>query len=190
MATSDLAYLAIICIALVQLCVAGVGENTSLQPQHPPDGFVVSRTLTRVQWQRCEGTGEYRVELAIDKPEFSHIALSKKTQKTHTNIHGLKPGHRYYWRVVRDGFKSAVVDFYVSRKFPAEGEVRHGWFTRNFWPLWFGNDNVFPSPDHVPYLKRHFHTRIFSEHRAKVPYLPLVRVPYYNFIGSPKHREP
>ena len=41
-----------------------------------------------------------------------------------------------------------VVDFYVSRKHAAEGETRHGWPTREFWPLWFGIDNVFLSPDH------------------------------------------
>lgn len=76
-----------------------------------------------------------------------------------------------------------VVDFYVSRKFAAEGLARHGWFTRSFWPVWFGADNVHPSPDHVPYLHRHFHPEVFTEHRAKVPYLPLIRVPYYNFIG-------
>ena len=49
--------------------------------------------------------------------------------------------------------------------------------------MWFGNDNVYPSADHVPFLQRKFETEHFSEQRAKVPYLPLMRVPYYNFIG-------
>lgn len=89
-------------------------------------------------------------------------------------------------RILKPGGKLGVVDFYVSRKFPAAEHQQHNWFTRNFWPVWFSNDNVFPSPDHVPFLMRHFHTDLFSEHRAKVPYIPLVRVPYYNFIGHPK----
>jgi S-adenosylmethionine-diacylgycerolhomoserine-N-methlytransferase len=45
-------------------------------------------------------------------------------------------------------------------------------------------DNVFPSPEHVPFLHRHFSCVRFEEHRGRVPYLPLGRVPYYVFIGK------
>ncbi|MEM7316286.1 MAG: class I SAM-dependent methyltransferase [Planctomycetota bacterium] len=86
-------------------------------------------------------------------------------------------------RILKPGGKIVVVDFYVSRKHPGEENKRHGWFTRTGWPTWFGFDNVFPSPDHVPYLQRNFETKRLVESRAKVPYLPLVRVPYYQFIG-------
>jgi S-adenosylmethionine-diacylgycerolhomoserine-N-methlytransferase len=55
--------------------------------------------------------------------------------------------------------------------------------TRQFWPLWFGFDNVFLSPDHLPYLQRHFVPHYCTEHRGKMPYMPGVRVPYYVFIG-------
>lgn len=87
-------------------------------------------------------------------------------------------------QMLRDGGTLGVVDFYVSRKYPTDGNMRHGWFTRNFWPVWFGNDNVFPSSDHLPYLQRHFRTRKLVERRAKIPYLPLVRAPYYQFRGT------
>ena len=76
-----------------------------------------------------------------------------------------------------------VVDFYVSRKHPDEGRVRHSWLTRTFWPTWFNLDNVFPSPDHVPFLHRRFEPVHFTENRAKQPYIPLLRVPYYTFVG-------
>lgn len=76
-----------------------------------------------------------------------------------------------------------AVDFYVSRKYPVSGCARHGWWTRTLWPAWFGCDNVFLSADHVPYLHRRFDPLYYSEHRGKVPYLPLVRVPYYVFVG-------
>ncbi len=88
--------------------------------------------------------------------------------------------------MLRDGGRIGVVDFYLSRKFPQEGHQRHGWLTRSFWPLWFGTDNVFPSADHVPFLEHKFQAEHFSECRAKVPYLPLMRVPYYRFIGRTK----
>ncbi|MCA9184172.1 MAG: class I SAM-dependent methyltransferase [Pirellulaceae bacterium] len=87
-------------------------------------------------------------------------------------------------QMLRPGGLIGVVDFYVSRKYPAEGLRRHGWFTRSGWPLWFGLDNVFPSPDHVPFLRSKFATQHFHEQRAKVPYIPLVRVPYYTFVGA------
>ncbi len=56
-------------------------------------------------------------------------------------------------RMLRPGGVIGVVDFYIARKHPAEGRVKHSWFTRNFWPVWFSNDNVFPSADHLPFLQ-------------------------------------
>lgn len=89
-------------------------------------------------------------------------------------------------RILKPGGLIGVIDFYVARKYPGEGMHKHGWSTRSFWPVWFSNDNVFPSPDHVPYLQKHFDTVQLMEKRAKVPYLPLVRTPYYQFIGRKK----
>jgi len=86
-------------------------------------------------------------------------------------------------RLLRPGGTLGVVDFYVSRKYPTSGRDRHSGLARAFWPLWFGRDNVFLSADHVPYLHRAFEPVAFREGRARIPYLPLVRVPYYTFIG-------
>ena len=87
------------------------------------------------------------------------------------------------YAMLRPGGLIGVVDFYVSRKYPGPGHARHGWPTRTFWPAWFGCDNVFLSPDHVPHLHHFFQPLHFFEGRAAVPYLPLGRVPYYAFIG-------
>lgn len=86
-------------------------------------------------------------------------------------------------RLLRAGGHVGVVDFYVSRKYPVDGRKRHGRMARNLWPVWFGADNVFLSPDHVPYLHRHFQAEFFEEHRAGIPYIPLAKVPYYLFVG-------
>jgi S-adenosylmethionine-diacylgycerolhomoserine-N-methlytransferase len=85
--------------------------------------------------------------------------------------------------ILKPGGTIGVVDFYVSRKYASDSLARHAWWTRTFWPTWFALDNVFPSPDHVPFLHRHFDVLHFEEHRAKVPYIPLARVPYYLFVG-------
>lgn len=86
--------------------------------------------------------------------------------------------------MLKPGGLIGVVDFYISRKFPRDGLKRHRGFTRGFWPLWFANDNVFPSPDHVPFLHRHFEPLAFEESLAKVPYIPFLRTPYYWFVGK------
>jgi S-adenosylmethionine-diacylgycerolhomoserine-N-methlytransferase len=87
------------------------------------------------------------------------------------------------WRMLRPGGLLGVVDFHVSRKHPDPGFARHGWATRTLWPAWFANDNVFLSPDHVPFLHRRFEPVHFEERRAPVPFLPGLRVPYYLFVG-------
>lgn len=86
-------------------------------------------------------------------------------------------------QMLKPGGLLGVVDFYVSRKFPREGLVRHGWWTRTLWPVWFAGDNVHLSADHLPYLQHRLETVRLEERRGKLPYLPLVRVPYYVFIG-------
>ncbi len=85
--------------------------------------------------------------------------------------------------ILRPGGLIGVADFYVSRKYPPEGLKRHGWLTRSFWPAWFATDNVFPSADHVPFLRNHFEPIHFTENLGKAPYFPLLRMPYYTFVG-------
>ncbi|MFO1063547.1 MAG: class I SAM-dependent methyltransferase [Pirellulales bacterium] len=85
-------------------------------------------------------------------------------------------------RMLKPGGVIGVVDFYVSRKHVSEG-VKHSWFTRSFWPVWFAGDNVFPSADHLPFLRSHFDPVWCQEARSKVPYIPFIRTPYYQFIG-------
>jgi S-adenosylmethionine-diacylgycerolhomoserine-N-methlytransferase len=86
-------------------------------------------------------------------------------------------------RMLKPGGIFGVVDFFVARKWPVEGLTKHRWPTRTGWQAWFANDNVFLSPDHIPYLQSHFETVSLNQSRGKVPYLPLVRAPYYRFVG-------
>lgn len=86
-------------------------------------------------------------------------------------------------RMLRPGGLLGVVDFYVSRKHPEPSFTKHGLLTRLGWSTWFGFDNVFLSADHLPMLSRKLETVQLIETRAKVPFLPIVRVPVYRFIG-------
>jgi S-adenosylmethionine-diacylgycerolhomoserine-N-methlytransferase len=86
-------------------------------------------------------------------------------------------------RLLKPGGTLGVVDFYVSRKYPAPSHRRHSWFTRAFWPVWLASDNDFPNADHVPNLHRHFEPVSFHEEWTRMRYFPLVRVPRYRFVG-------
>ena len=88
------------------------------------------------------------------------------------------------WSMLKPGGVIGVVDFYVSRKHPAEGSTRHGFFGRSFWPMFFSLNDVFPSSEHLPYLRRRFTQVRCSESRGRMPCLPLLRAPYYTFIGK------
>ena len=89
-------------------------------------------------------------------------------------------------KLLKPGGRIGVVDFYVSRKHPDEQHLKHGWPTRSFWPVWFASDNVFPSPDHVPFLHRLFEPVHFEERKTRLPWFPIpfFKTPYYLFIGQ------
>jgi S-adenosylmethionine-diacylgycerolhomoserine-N-methlytransferase len=87
---------------------------------------------------------------------------------------------------LKPGGKIGVADFYISRKWPADGLQRHSAFTRHFWRTWFSWDNVFLSPDHLPYLMARFETLYLREGRGKIPYLLGLSAPYYVFCGRKK----
>ncbi|MCM2374498.1 class I SAM-dependent methyltransferase [Aporhodopirellula aestuarii] len=87
-------------------------------------------------------------------------------------------------QLLRPGGRIGVTDFYVSRKHADPPLRQHGWLRRAFWQHWFAADNVFLSGDHLAMLQRKFKTLHLSEHTGKVPYLPMLRAPYYVFIGQ------
>ena len=93
-------------------------------------------------------------------------------------------------RMLKPGGLIGVVDFFVARKWPAEGLAKHRWSTRTMWPTWFANDNVFLNGDHIPYLQSRFETVSLKQHRGKVPYMPFVRAPYYQFVGRKPNETP
>src|SRR5262245_3981821 len=85
--------------------------------------------------------------------------------------------------LLKPGGMIGVVDFYVSRKWPAPGMRRHSALRRWFWRSWFASDNVFLSPDHLPWLQAHFETVRLEERSGLVPYTPGLKAPYYLFLG-------
>lgn len=87
------------------------------------------------------------------------------------------------YRILKPGGLIGVADFYVTRKFPIAGQKRHGAMVRGLWPGWFSGDNVFLSPDHLPYLQSRFEQVKLAEGMGRVPYMMGLRAPYYVFVG-------
>ena len=85
--------------------------------------------------------------------------------------------------MLKPGGLLGVVDFYVSAPRPSAELVRHDPITRAFWPRWFAHDGVHPSAELLPLLCQRMPDHRLMERRAPVPYLPLLRVPYYIFLG-------
>ncbi len=85
--------------------------------------------------------------------------------------------------MLKQGGLLGVVDFYHSSAQREPGRRHHGAFTRHFWRRWFAHDGVRLDPAHLAMLSKLMPHNHLTEARARVPYLPGLRVPYYVFIG-------
>ena len=85
--------------------------------------------------------------------------------------------------MLKPGGLIGVVDFYVGRKYPPPELKKHRWLARTLWQPWFATDNVFPSPDHLPFLRYRFEQQFLLEDRFRMPYVPFLKTPYYVFVG-------
>ncbi|MDF1845312.1 MAG: methyltransferase domain-containing protein [Rubripirellula sp.] len=177
---------------------AGTGENVllagkraeSLREIHLVD---LSSSLLAVASKRLNaaGIGTARIHLA-DATRFHAAAESVDLVSfsySLTMIPDWFEAISVAERILKPGGRIAVADFYVSRKFTAEEHRQHRWLSRAFWTHWFAADNVFLSGDHAALLHRRFDVEVFEERLGKVPYLPLIRAPYYVLIGR-KGRPP
>ena len=85
--------------------------------------------------------------------------------------------------MLKPGGMLGIVDFYVAPKRPESGTLGHSRLECAFWRRWFAHDGVRLDPEHLLTLEQQFPQNTTIESRAKVPYLPLLRVPYYLFLG-------
>jgi S-adenosylmethionine-diacylgycerolhomoserine-N-methlytransferase len=88
------------------------------------------------------------------------------------------------YTLLKPGGELAVVDFYVSRKWPDDGCKKHSLFTRTFLPFWFSHSNVFLSSEHLPYLRAKFPLHSCEESSGRIPYCLGLHAPYYLFWGK------
>jgi S-adenosylmethionine-diacylgycerolhomoserine-N-methlytransferase len=77
--------------------------------------------------------------------------------------------------MLRPGGILGVVDFHLPGRAPARDA---------FWRRWFAHDGVWLSDRHLPYLRRRLQPLFAREGRARLPFLPGLRAPYYLYIGQ------
>ena len=73
------------------------------------------------------------------------------------------------------GGRIGIVDFHLPENTGRLGNL--------FWQRWFAHDGVHLSEQHLPLLRHTFKEYTCAECRADVPYLPVLRAPYFRFIG-------
>jgi S-adenosylmethionine-diacylgycerolhomoserine-N-methlytransferase len=151
------------CVEVVDLCASLLKEARERTKNYPNVRVIEADAVT------------YKPEQLVDCVYFSYaITMIPDWHGAINNAYAmLKP----------DG-SLGVVDFYVSSKCAESNSVQHGWFTRWFWPRWFGHDGVRLNPEHLSTLRKLFPDHKCFEKLAPVPYLPGLRVPYYIFIGK------
>jgi S-adenosylmethionine-diacylgycerolhomoserine-N-methlytransferase len=144
-------------------------------------------SLLKVAEQRIQRNGWTNVRtVAGDACVYAHVAgpVDAVTfSYSLTMIPNWFQAVRRAYDQLKPGGVLGVVDFYISRKWPSPGMRKHSAFQRFLWPNWFGFDNVFLSPDHLPLLQTLFTTERLDERLGKVPYLMGLKAPYYIFVG-------
>jgi S-adenosylmethionine-diacylgycerolhomoserine-N-methlytransferase len=86
------------------------------------------------------------------------------------------------WTMLKPGGVIGVVDFCMPARTASQTGVIKS-FEAKFWKRWFAHDGVRLDPQHCAILRQLFPQNEIIERRAPVPYLPIVCVPYYLFIG-------
>ncbi len=86
-------------------------------------------------------------------------------------------------RQVRPGGLIGIVDFYTLPA-PPPGRFRSlSRWDRIFWPRWFSHDGVMLRPEVPAALLEAGATVHLEQGAARLPYLPLVRAPWFAWIG-------
>jgi len=192
----------------------GTGRNLAYSPELRTsfDKAVIvdlSESLLKQAEQRVANEGWSNVSTLcadvtlLQKEDIAQLPIRSKSSKENSNVQLIT--FSYSLTMIPDWYSAidnaldllepggvfGIVDFYVGRKhgFNISGgrqTKKQSWFTRTFWSTWFALDNVFLSPDHLPYVLSRCDLVEVQEHMGSVPYIPFFKVPYYIFIGRKK----
>jgi S-adenosylmethionine-diacylgycerolhomoserine-N-methlytransferase len=85
--------------------------------------------------------------------------------------------------MLKPGGKLGIVDFYVAGENQDWARARHGALSRWFWTQWFRHDQMHVTEEHLSALRTLTDCVHLHEGQGSLPYLPLLRAPYYVYVG-------
>jgi S-adenosylmethionine-diacylgycerolhomoserine-N-methlytransferase len=85
--------------------------------------------------------------------------------------------------LLKPGGKLGIVDFYVAAPDQDWTHAQHGALTRWFWTHWLGHEQIHLSPRHISALCTLTDQPHLQEDTVALPYMPLLRAPYFVFVG-------
>ncbi len=90
---------------------------------------------------------------------------------------------RNAYRMLKPGGLIGVVDFHLTTLPARDSTPRREPLQDRFWRQWFAHDGVYLEPAHRFYLNGQFEPVLQFCAKSPVPYVPLLKVPYYIFVG-------
>ena len=126
------------------------------------------------QFRLEEGGGDQKADLVTFSYSLSMIPPFHEAVDNAVSL--LKP---------RSTSLLAVTDFYTSEKFDVPAR-QHGYATRTFWRSFFELDGISLGAERRQYLDHTCDTDYEYNDTGSIPYLPVVRPPFYVWIGRPK----
>lgn len=85
--------------------------------------------------------------------------------------------------MLKPGGKLGIVDYYVSGHDHTYARARHTTLTQWFWTHWFAQEQAHLSANHLSALCTLTKRVVLLEARRALPRLPLLKAPYYVFVG-------
>jgi len=107
-------------------------------------------------------------------------ALDNVSKRAHKRARAARahppPSRAQAYSLLKPGGYFAISDFTVTPE--------HNVLTRTLWPAIFSNDGVRPTVEHIPALRALFREVHCTVDKGGFPYIPLLKAPYYFFVGQ------
>ncbi|KAJ7518535.1 hypothetical protein O6H91_21G073200 [Diphasiastrum complanatum] len=142
-------------------------------------------SLCRVATKKVEKQGWMNVEV-INEDAVTFVPKDRATLITFSySLSMIPPFMAVIDKAIsyldKDGIVG-VTDFYTSAKYDTDNR-QHSWINRCFWRSVFDLDGIELGPERRDYLEHKIESVFEYNSSGRIPYVPLLKVPYYVWIG-------
>ena len=97
-------------LAMIRVAIGGTGP----EPQEPPDGYSLESGRASLEWNRGTRPGPVTLQVSEEDPTFAKPIFNKVVTSASFTLTTVRPGKRYFWRLVQGAAPSPVATFEVS----------------------------------------------------------------------------